>query len=176
VRFDEMSRNNGSEVRRVHWARVHKVQRSAECALWCISKSMAIRCTGCIGCTRCTKVHCFESYALLCTKKIMAFKYIGCTGRTGCTKCTDLQSVHSGAFSKNNGCKVRRVHWVHRMHRSALICEVCTLMHHLESVAPKYIGRTRCTGCTKHTQLQAVHSGVFSKKVCIWCTGCTGCT
>ncbi len=89
----------------------------------------------------------------------MALEYIGCT------KCTDLQSVHSGAFSKVHGYKVRRVHWVHNMHRSALICEVCTVMHHLELIAPKYIGCTRCTECTKCqcTDLQSVHSGVFSQ-------------
>jgi hypothetical protein len=122
---------------------------------------MAIKCTGRLREHRVHKMHksvqyC-NVYTLMYLQKIKALNYIGCTGCTGGTKCADMQNVHSGAFLKVHGCKVRRVHWVHKAHRRALVCEVCTLMHHQESMAPKYIGCPGCTGCTKCTNLFDVH-------------------
>jgi hypothetical protein len=144
-------------------------------------------CIGCTGCTKCTdqqsaeneKVRFQNNLAIRCSvlnlvhfdahKQIMALQYIGCTGCTKCTKWTDLQSVHSGSFSKKHGCNVRRVHWVHRIHRSALEREVCTLMHHLESMAPKNIGCTGSTGSTgsrQGAQISRVCTLAYFRKVC----------
>ncbi len=68
--------------------RVHKVHRSAECALRCIVILINI----------------WQSDAQ------------GAQGAQGAQKCTMLNCVHFDAIIINNGSEVHRVHWVHRVH------------------------------------------------------------